>query len=476
MSDKPNVPGARVQRREFLEGAATLAGASLIGARSSEALAAGSPWLGVPHMEPAGEAAVEMPATTERRMKRWQEQRWILDAVIQTVGIEWDQARIAYTLGPCGPDANADFNGVRARVRKYNDITREFARAAGRRERMARQFEEEGRTVAARESYFIASLLYGSAQWPVFENTRENLALNDKKVACYKKYIQFADHEIRRVEIPFGGKSLPAYFHLPSNRPSGPLPAVIAIGGMDSFKELSGALYGDKLRERGIATLLLDGPGQGECCTRDIHVTANNWMDVGRTVLTWLRSQKEVDPDGIALRGSSMGSFWATQMASVDDRIKGCAVQAVCHEPGGNTIFNMASPTFKLRFMYMAGYRDEAEFDRFAQTLTLQGVGSKIKCPYLVVAGEDDHLSPIEYTYDLLDTVSAPKQLLLYEGADHGVGNSSAVALGPGTATFIAEWLKDRLDGKPMQTKHLKVDGAGQVHESTFEDARKALF
>jgi hypothetical protein len=35
--------------------------------------------------------------------------------------------------------------------------------------------------------------------------------------------------------------------------------------------------------------------------------------------------------------------------------------------------------------------------------------------------------------------------------------------------------LKDRLDGKPMPTKHMKVDAVGQIHESTFEEARKAL-
>jgi fermentation-respiration switch protein FrsA (DUF1100 family) len=457
-----------VERRQFLSGAATLASASL---------AAGSPLLGISGAAAAAGSppAPEMTSTAERRMKRWQEQRWILDAVIQTVGIEWDQARIAYTFGPCGPDATADFNGVRSRVRKFNDISREYARAALRREKIARQFEDEGRKVAARENYFIAALLYVSAQWPIYENTRENIALNDKKNACYQKYMQYADHEVRRVEVPFAGKSLPAYFHLPSNPSAGRLPCVVILGGMDSTKEVQCALYGDKFRERGIATLAVEGPGQGECNVRDIHVTATNWLDAGRAILSWVRGQKEIDPDRIALRGQSMGSFWGTQIASIDDRLRGCAVQAMCHEPGLNTLFNMASPTFKLRFMYMAGYQDEREFDKFAQTLSLRGASEKIKCPYLAVAGEDDHLSPIEYTYDLLETISAPKQLLLYEGADHGVGNANSVALGPSTATFIAEWLKDRLDGKPVETKHMKVDAAGQVHESMFEEARKSL-
>jgi len=418
-------------------------------------------------MMPAMEAAVE------RRMKRWQDQRWILDAVIQTIGIEWDQRRIGYTLGPCGPEATPDFTGVRNRVRRFNDVSREFRRAALRREAKARRHEEEGHTVAARESYFIAALLYGSAQWPIFAHTPENDRLSEKKIECYANYVQYADHEIRRVDIPFEGSAIPGWLHLPKDRSVGRLPCVMSIPGMDSFKETGVALYGDRLLERGIAVLAIDGPGQKEALSRGIHVTATNWIDAGRSVLAWIRSQPELDPDRVAIRGNSMGSFWGTQVAAIDDRLKGCAVQGVCHEPGMHTIFNLASPTFKLRFMYMAGYEDEDEFDRFAETLTLQGVGDKVTCPYLVVAGEDDHLSPIEFTYELLESVRSPKQLLIYEGADHGIGGSSSVELGPNPTTFVADWLKDRLDGKPMESRHILVDMAGQTHNSSFAEARR---
>ncbi len=406
-----------------------------------------------------------MSAKVERRMKRWQEQRWILDSIIKTVGIEWDQNRIGYTLGPCGPEATADFAGVRARVRKFNDISREFRRAAVRREALARRFEEEGRMVASRESFFIAAMLYGSAQWPIFENSQENIDLNAKKIECYLKYAQYADHEVRRVEIPFGEKSLPGYLHLPARRSSGKLPCLLAIDGMDGFKEMQHSLYGDRFFERGIASLAIDGPGQGECTVRDIHVTGTNFKDAGRAALAWMRAQPEIDPDRIAVRGVSFGSLWATQVASVDDRIKGCSVEFVCHEPGGNTIFNMASPTFKLRFMYMAGYEDEEEFDKFAETITWQGVGEGIKCPYLVIAGEDDPLSPIEYTYQLLNTIKSPKQLLLYQGEEHGLHTTTSSALGPHWGVYEADWIKDRLDGKPMETRYTLVDMIGQTHD-----------
>ena len=121
-----------------------------------------------------------MAIPAERRMKRWQEQRWILDNIIRTVGIEWDQPRIAYTAGPCGPKANFDFNLVRQGVTKLADMPREYAAAARRREAGAERYD--GRLVAARESYFIASRLWGSAQWAIFENSPENLDDNARKV------------------------------------------------------------------------------------------------------------------------------------------------------------------------------------------------------------------------------------------------------------------------------------------------------
>ena len=113
--------------------------------------------------------------------------------------------------------------------------------------------------------------------------TRENLALNEKKAAAYAKYMELADHEIRKVEIPFGGngKSLPGYLHLPPKRGTGRIPAVWAIGGMDSIKEVGVALYGDKLLERGIAVLALEGPGPGRML-RSRNPSDGDELDAGR--------------------------------------------------------------------------------------------------------------------------------------------------------------------------------------------------
>ena len=337
--------------------------------------------------------------------------------------------------------------------------------------------------MAAGESYFIAALLYGSAKWPIFAHTPENDRLGEKKIECYTRYVQYANHEIRRVGIPFQGSAIPAWLHLPnipfsqisSNGNRGQLPCVMSIPGMDSFKETGGPSTATACWSGALPCWLLTAPARKRPCPgastspppTGWTPAGPSWTGCGRS-RSWTRT---VSPSG----ATAWVPFWGTQVASIDDRIKGCAVQAVCHEPGMNTIFNVASPTFKLRFMYMAGYEDEDEFDRFAETMTLEGVGEKVTCPYLVLAGEDDHLSPIEYTYQLMDTVRAPKQLVLYEGADHGLGGSSSADLGPNPATLAADWLKDRLDGKPMESQHILIDMAGQTQVSSFADYARTV-
>ena len=404
--------------------------------------------------------------------KRWEEQRWILDSIIQTVGVEWDQARLAYTMAPCGPDAVPDFMSVRMRVKKFADIDREFAAAARRREDKARRYESAGGLASARESYFIAAQLWGAARWPIFENNPTVIAYNDHMNQCYGKFVEYAPHPIERVEVPFGDKSLPAYLHLPHEpAPGEKFPCVLSVDGMDASKEIMCSMYGDKLLERGLASFCMDGPGQGECCIRNIHVTATNHMDSGRAAFDWLSQHPHIDPERILVSGVSFGSYFGTQMAAaLGDRVKGCAVQLVCHEPGANTIFNLASPTFKMRFMYMAGITDEAQFDRFARDFNLLPIAGDVKCPYLVIAGGDDELSPIEHTYRLLDAMRCPKQLVVYEGEKHGIGGAPSAQMGDNPAVILADWLRDRADGKELTSAKMLIDSTGRAHISSFEE------
>jgi fermentation-respiration switch protein FrsA (DUF1100 family) len=399
------------------------------------------------------------------RVKRFEEQRWILDNLIQTVGVEWDQPRVNYMSAPGGLEAMGDFRAAAARIAKYADVDREFMAAARRRQAKAEALERDGRTVAARESYFIASLLWATARWPIHEASERLLDLEVKMNQCYAKFIEFSTRSIERVEIPFGNQFLPAYLHLPDGaKPGAPVPCVITSQGMDGCKETGASMYGDKLLERGIAVFALDGPGQGECFSRRVLVTEDNHKDAVSAAIDYLAGRPEIDAGKIGYRGTSFASYFGTvAAAALGDRLKACAVYAVCHEPGAQTIFNVASPTFKMRFMYMAGYTDEEKFDKFMPKLDLRPIAHKITCPYLAVAGGDDELSPIEHTYDLLERITAPKKLVVYEGARHAIGPVPSVMLGENPQNLISDWLADRFSDKPMASEKVYMDATGRA-------------
>src|SRR5467141_1199727 len=100
-----------------------------------------------PEAEPGGEPNV----------RRWTEQRWLVDNIIRANGIDWDQPRSFYMNAACGIEASADFAAIRQRIQKYADIVPAFVATAKRREAKARASETEGLAVTARDNYFMAA-------------------------------------------------------------------------------------------------------------------------------------------------------------------------------------------------------------------------------------------------------------------------------------------------------------------------------
>jgi dienelactone hydrolase len=397
-------------------------------------------------------------------VKRFDEQRWVLDNVIQANGIDWDQGRTNATLRGLGPGAAPDMDELRKRVKRLVDICPAFEALAGKREAMAKAAEQAGDKVVARDSYFMAANYWASAMWTIDEVNQKLTSLNDKKRAAFDKYTALADHRIEWVELPYRGKSLPAIFHLPPNYQTGTkVPVIVVVSGMDGYKERSVALYKDSWMERGYAVLAFEGPGYWEPPLRGIYVDVPGWAEAGKTVADWLAKRPEIDAGKIGMARVSYGSFFTAIMMAADSRYKACAVSGTCYEPGGETIFNRASPTFKKRFMFMSGITDEREFDEFRKTIDWNGYAQKVKGAYLVACGEYDQLCPLEYTESFMKALGGPKQLLVYEGGNHSIAFTTATQNGPEPRQYQAEWLAARLEGKPFASERWFIEASGNV-------------
>ena len=403
------------------------------------------------------------PAVT-RRMR---EQQWLVDLAIRTTGVDWDQGRSRYLGAASGTEAEADFTRVREQITKLADISRVFEAAARSRDARAAAASDAGHARTAARHSFVASILWGAAEWPFFASTaaaRHAVEANERKIAAYRRYVADADHRVDAHQVEVGNARMSAYLHLPLSA-SGPVPCVLHFGGMDSFKEHAVALDGDRFLDRGIARFVFDGPGQGESIHAGLFVTSSNMISAGLGALEVLREHPALDSQRLGISGVSFGSFWATQLAAYVPDVVGTAVWALAHEPGCASIFGSTSPTFKARFMAMAGIVDESEFDQLAARHDLRPLASHISHPYLALTGEDDELSPLAATLELLSEMGSSRELVVYRGERHSLGGSPATRFGPHPLTVVADWFADRFAGRDSTdaAKVVGVDGSVTV-------------
>jgi pimeloyl-ACP methyl ester carboxylesterase len=401
------------------------------------------------------------------RARRFREQKWLLDLVISTVGLDWDLLRMGMATAPVGFEGMGDWSQVVGKVKRFDDLSPSFEEIASGREARAVASEDAGDEVSARESYLVAAIYYGIAQWPLDEISTRNRYLNGRKLACYARYAKRAHHRIERIEVPMGESHVPAWLHLPvTGEP--PFPIVIMIPGMDNFKEVMVWGYGDKMLERGFAALAIDGPGQSESLVNGLRVTADNFADVGRACVAWIDTRQDLDRDRIGVFGRSFGSYAGTVLANaIADRIRGVVDGLACFEPGFRTIFEEGSPSFKNRFMFMAGHDDEAQFDEFMRDFDLRTRVGNLTCPLMVLGGELDELSPFEHVFEVAKKVPGKVDIVTYQNERHAPGRMPSSQLGPHWYAMMADWLADRVrDREPLEcSRYRYVTSTGKVEE-----------
>ncbi len=99
-----------------------------------------------------------------------------------------------------------------------------------------------------------------------------------------------------------------------------PRPAVVVLlPGLDSTKEEFFNWEGVFLA-RGLATVSLDGPGQGET-GYTTHIRPDYEVAVG-ALLDHLRDRRDLDLDRVGVAGVSLGGYYAARAGAFEPRIK----------------------------------------------------------------------------------------------------------------------------------------------------------
>ncbi len=122
--------------------------------------------------------------------------------------------------------------------------------------------------------------------------------------------------------IPAAGFNLASTITKPPT-PSGPLPAVVLIGGSgptDRDETVAGIpIFGQIARDlvaAGFFVVRYDKRGIGQSGGRSESVTLSDYAEDARSIVEWLKKRKDVDKKRIALVGHSEGGLVALQVAA----------------------------------------------------------------------------------------------------------------------------------------------------------------
>jgi dipeptidyl aminopeptidase/acylaminoacyl peptidase len=350
----------------------------------------------------------------------------------------------------------ADVKRTTERIKVPGAVVKEWVRTARQEEELARAAEAAGHRESAAEFYYRASLYYGPACGVIHENSARKRELYASLVRCYEKFIVLFDEaSVRRVEIPFeNGRTIPGILQtVPGAKKS---PCVLIVPGMDTIKEYMPSPYHNHFRRRGMATLTIDGPGQGESNVRETWVTLDNFERAGSAAIDFLQTIPEIDASRIGAYGWSMGSYWVPRIAAHDRRLQ-AIVGAMGVYGQKETIFTQSKPAYRANYMYMSNVHDEAAFDEMAARMTLEPIAERITCPTLLAMGEFDELCPLEDAEALFARLRCPKELWVYENETHTFGSRL-----PDFYLQVADWLRDALDGKLGRDHARRIDHAAR--------------
>jgi len=320
----------------------------------------------------------------------------------------------------------------------------EWIRVADRNDRRGDAAERSGHIRTAMNCWLRAVDCFRSAEFWLAPEDPRRLPCFDRCEAASRKWLRHLDPPGEVVDIPYEDrKTLPAYF-IKSKSGGARQPVLISFGGLDSFKDELWFMTGHGAVQRGIAALLVDGPGQGGALRRQKIVSRYDYeVPVGRCI-DWLEKRSDVDVSRIAVSGSSMGGYYAARAGSREHRLAACISHGAIWDIGKRWIERGEDHALAGHMKWVIGARTMAEAAILARNFKLEGVLDDMRCPYLVIHGGHDVLGveAVKTVYEYAKSKGVDVTLRLTDaeetGADHCQHDNPTLG-----QEIMIDWLAD---------------------------------
>jgi 2,6-dihydroxypseudooxynicotine hydrolase len=350
-----------------------------------------------------------------------------MDALVKSAIAHWAPRFVANGV------ALTDFEEVTAGVATWGDWCRAWSDKAAVHEAMGREALANRKFISAGEHLQRAGVYYHFGKFLFVHDVAQMKTAHMKAVACRNLALPYIDPPGEHVTIPYEGKALYGILRKPKGVAKPPL--LIMAVGLDSAKEETDA-YEQPYLARGIATLVFDGPGQGEG-EYDFSIRGDYEVAV-KAVVDHVMTRTDVDTSRIALWGVSLGGYYAPRATAFEKRIKACiALGGPYHWDG---IWPSLPELTREAFRVRSHSATQEEAQRKAATLSMKGIAQNITCPIFVMTGKLDRLVPWQHAERLAGEVKGPCTFLLIEDGNH-VANNRAYRWRAQSADWLAEVL-----------------------------------
>ncbi len=332
-----------------------------------------------------------------------------------------------------GVDPN-DFQRTTAGLERWEEWIGAWCAAGDVHADLAREAEAKSRHLTAGHAWVRAALCYHFAKFVWIVDMKQHYATEDRAIAALYAAHRLLDPTAERIEVSFEGAKMAANLRRPPGAARPPL--VLVVPGLDSTKE-EFFWWEQVFLDRGLATLSIDGPGQGET-GRLLHIR-HDWEVAATTLLDALRGRRDLDLDRVGAAGVSLGGYYAPRAAAFERRIK--AVVAIGGPRSMGACWDGLPPLSREGFAHHSGAKTMDEARDKAHQLDLGPVLARITQPFLVVFGKLDRLIPYRQAEEVAQ--GAPNaELVMFPDGNH-VCNNLPYKYRP----LVGDWLAEKLRG-----------------------------
>jgi pimeloyl-ACP methyl ester carboxylesterase len=331
-----------------------------------------------------------------------------------------------------GIDPN-DFARVTSAIETWAEWLPAWTAVAETHRRRADEAFAAGHRRSAGEAYGLAAISFHFSKFVWVLDAQLNRRNTESAIACLYSAHECLDQTAERIEATVDGAPIAANLRRPPAA-SGRVPLVVLIPGLDSTKEEFFVWEGVFLK-RGMATLSVDGPGQGETGWQT-HIRPDYEVAVG-AALDAVAGRPGLDMDRVGAVGVSLGGYYVVRAAAFEPRIRALAGISGPFQFGAD--WDTMPELTRETVAYHTGARDLGEARRRAGELDLDGVAQRVRRPCLVVTGRLDRVISWENTKQIADAVPAAEWVLYDEGTH--VCNNIPYRYRP----LVSDWIRSRL-------------------------------